>query len=87
MRTSIRPESVQIDELVLRLPAMAGVDRERARELAREVADRLADALSTHGHRIGSVPTDLALRVRLPDGTPRADVARVIAAQILEALS
>jgi hypothetical protein len=75
------PETVRIDELVLRLP---GVDVDRAHALADEVARRLAQALRVRA--LVSVPAALALRVRVPDRTPPEEMAESIARQVLEAL-
>jgi hypothetical protein len=72
---------VEIHDLVLRLP---GVGRNQARAIAEDVARRLADAVPEWRE---SGVTELAtVRVRLPAGARRSDLARLIAAQIAEAL-
>jgi len=73
--------TIEIDELVLRLP---GLDRERARAVAEHVAELLARALSVR--ELSSVPAGLALRIRLGNDTPAGDLPVAITRQILEAL-
>jgi hypothetical protein len=75
------PETLRIDELLLRVPDL---QPEQARRLAADVAARLARALGRMD--MYPVPHGAALSVRVPPGTPRSELARVIAGQILEAL-
>jgi hypothetical protein len=78
-------EGVRIEELVLQLPGLPGVTRERARLIAQEVASRLAHELPGSGLR--TVPSSLSLRVTVPPGTPTERLAEVITAQIRRALT
>ena len=73
---------VEIRDLVLRLPGVAPGD---ARPLAEEICRRLSDALPDWSLR--RVPLAMDLRVRVPAGTPRAELPRVIAEQILRSLA
>ena len=75
------PETLRIDELLLRVPDL---QPEQARRLAADVAARLARALGRM--EMYPVPDGATLSVRVPPGTPRGELARVIAGQILEAL-
>lgn len=75
-------ESVRIDELRLRIP---GLSLEEARRLGDEVAHRVANGLEDHG-RIEQLGA-LDLRLHIPAGTPRAQLAQRIAQIILSTLS
>lgn len=72
---------VEIRDLVLKLP---GVTRDEARAIAKEVASRLAAAVPSW--RDGDEPSHVAVRVRLPDGVRRHEIAAVVAAQVARAL-
>jgi hypothetical protein len=74
-------ETLRIDDLLLRVP---GVDERDAPRLAREVGARLARALDRA--EMSDVPAGATLHVRIPYGTPRGEMADVVARQILEAL-
>ena len=74
-------ETLRIDELLLRVPDL---QPEQARRLAADVAARLARALGRT--EMYPVPHGALLWVRVPAGTPRGELAEVIAGQILEAL-
>jgi hypothetical protein len=75
------PQTLRIDELLMRLPSL---DEEQARRIARDVADRLARAVG--GIEMYPVPAGAALSIRIPDGTPRDELAETITRRILEAL-
>lgn len=75
------PETLRIDELLLRVPEL---QPEQARRLAADVAARLARALGRI--EMYPVPNGVSLSVRIQPGTPRGELAKVIADQILEAL-
>jgi GGDEF domain-containing protein len=72
---------VQIDKLQLRLP---GLGREEARRVGAEVAQRLSESLPKSGkkERLGA----LTMRVKLPRGTRRDQIANLAARSILERL-
>jgi hypothetical protein len=73
--------TVQIDRLHLRIP---GLSREEASLVGADVAEHIAKSLPSDGGRehLGS----LDLRVSIEQGTPRDQLARVIARSILEKL-
>ena len=73
------PDTLRIDELLLRLP---GIDEPTARQIAEDVAARLARALGRD--EMFPVPAGSSLRVQIPAGVPRADLAETIAGRILE---
>ena len=75
------PETMRIDELLLRLPSL---DEAQARQIAEEVSARLARALGRT--EMFPVPAGSALSVRIPAGTPPERLAETIANRILEAL-
>lgn len=75
------PRTLNIDELVLRLPS---VDEEQAGRIARDVADRLARALGRM--EMYPLPAGAAVSIRIADGTPYEEMAEMIARRILEAL-
>jgi hypothetical protein len=79
------PETLRIDELLLRVPAL---EAEQARALAADVAARLARALGRRETypEMYPVPDGASLAVRVRPDTPRGELARAIADQILEAL-
>jgi hypothetical protein len=71
---------LEIEELILRVP---GYTREEARQLGQEVARRVADGLSEGGNgHLGA----LDLRVNVPPGTSRSQLAKLIAEAILKGL-
>ena len=72
-------ETVRIDELSLRVP---GISTEEARRLGEDVARRIASALPPDGRteHLGA----LDLRVSIPHGMPRDQLAIAIARGILE---
>ena len=72
---------VEIHDLVLRLP---GVSREEARAIAEEIARRLADAVP--GWRETDAAELATVRVRVPAGTRRDEIARVVVAEVARAL-
>lgn len=73
--------SVQIENLHLRIP---GVSREEGRRMGHEVAEQISQSLPADGKReqLGAV----TMRVKLPIGTPRDQIAKLIALSILEKL-
>ncbi|MDQ3546109.1 MAG: hypothetical protein M3429_06280 [Verrucomicrobiota bacterium] len=73
---------MQIDNLNLRIP---GISRGEARGIGKEVAERVAASLPVDGkrQRLGA----LSLRVNVPVGTPRDQMAKLIALSILEKLT
>lgn len=75
------PNSVLIESLDLRIP---GISREAGREIGNEVSERIAASLPGDGkrQRLGA----LSLRVNVPVGTPRNQIAKMIALSILEKL-
>ena len=75
------PKTVEIETLHLRLP---GLSREEARRAGEEVAERVSLELPAYGkqQQLGA----LDLRVKLPVGTPRDQIAKLIALAILEKL-
>ena len=75
------PRTLRIDELLLRLPSL---DEEQARRIAEDVADRLARAVGRT--EMYPLPAGAALSIRIPDGTPREELAEMITQRILEAL-
>jgi hypothetical protein len=75
------PETIRIDELLLRLP---GVDEVAARRIAAEVAERLARAVGRT--EMYPLPVGAALKVRVPSGIAPEQLAETIADRILEAL-
>lgn len=74
-------KTLEIEDLVLRIPGLAGAD---ARRVGEEVARRLAEALQRW--RMGPVPPALDLRVTVPSRTRREDLPRLIVTRILSAL-
>jgi hypothetical protein len=74
--------AVQIERLHLRIP---GLSREEAQRTGEEVAARVARSLPAYGEkqRLGA----LDMRVKLPLGTPRDQIAKLIALSILEKLT
>jgi hypothetical protein len=72
---------VEIRDLVLKLP---GVSRDEARAIAEEVAERLA--ATGPSWRDGDASAHVAVRVRMPDGVRRHEIAAVVAAQVARAL-
>jgi hypothetical protein len=77
----MNPETLRIDELVLRLPS---VEEARARLIAKDVAERVASAVGRT--EMYTIPAGAALSVYIPAGTPTEDLAETIARRILEAL-
>lgn len=79
-RNTIR-NTVQIDQLHLRIP---GLSREEAACLGADVAEQIAQSLPSDGRRehLGA----LDMRVSIQHGTPRDQIARLIARSILEKL-
>ncbi len=75
------PETIRIDELLLRLP---NLDEVAARNIAGRVAERLAKALGRT--EMYPLPAGSALRVRIPAGIPSDELVDTIADRILEAL-
>lgn len=76
--------SVQIDELILRIP---GASAAEARALAEEVARQLARALAgSRGAPAAPGPARLELRVVAELGQPREKIAAAIAERILGGL-
>jgi hypothetical protein len=75
-------DTVEIQDLVLRIP---GIDRHDAERIARDIADRLSESVASWSG--GDTVRGLVdLRVRLPAGTRRDEIASVVAAQIARAL-
>jgi hypothetical protein len=75
-------DTVEIHDLVLRIP---GIDRQDAEQVARDIARCLSESVATW--REGDVaPLLVDLRVRLPAGTRRDEIAALVAAQITRAL-
>ena len=74
-------KTVEIETLHLRIP---GLSREEARRAGEEVAQRVSLALPEYGRkqRLGAID----LRVNLPVGTPRDQIAKLLALAILEKL-
>jgi hypothetical protein len=72
---------LEIEELVLRVP---GYTREEARQLGEEVARRVADGLSDQQSSMNLGAFDL--RVNVPPGTSRSQLAELIAEAILKGL-
>lgn len=74
-------KTVEIETLHLRIP---GLSREEARRTGEEVAQRVSLDLPAYGknQRLGA----LNLRVNLPVGTPRDQIAKLIALALLEKL-
>jgi hypothetical protein len=75
------PETLRIDELLLRV---TDLEPDQARRLAADVGARLARALGRT--EMYPVPVGASLLVRVSPGTPRGELAQLIAGQILEAL-
>jgi hypothetical protein len=73
--------AVQIDQLQLRIP---GLSRKEGRRMGEEVAERISQSLPADGknQQLGA----LTMRVKLPVGTPRDQIAKLIALSILEKL-
>lgn len=72
---------LEIEELVLRVP---GYTREGARQLGEEVARRVAEGLSSQQSSVNLGALDL--RVNVPAGTSRSQLAKLIAEAILRGL-
>ena len=72
---------VKIDSLNLCMP---GVSKEEARAMGQNVAERVARSLPerTKNTHLGAV----FLRVRVPVGTPRDEIEKLVALSILEKL-
>jgi len=77
----MRGERARIHDLHLRVP---GLNREEAGRFGREVARRVAEGLPP-GRRLELGALDL--RVRVPAGTPRDRLAKLVADRILVGLS
>ncbi len=77
----MRGETVRIHELHLRVP---GLTSEEGRALGAEVARRVGEALLMRGRaeRLGA----LELRLTIPAGTPRNQLAERLAAEIAKRL-
>jgi len=75
------PQTLRIDELLLRLPSL---DEEQARRIAKDVAYRLARAVGRT--EMYPVPPGAVLSIRIPDGTPGEELVETITRRILEAL-
>lgn len=75
-------DALEIRDLVLRIP---GIDRHDARRLGEEVARHLADELPSW--QLLRPSSAIAMRIEIAPGTPRDEMARAIAMQILRALS
>jgi len=73
--------TVEVRRLHLRIP---GVSREEAQRLGKDVAHRIAQSLPSAGRReqLGA----LDIRVSLRPGTPRDQIARLVAESVLEKL-
>ena len=72
---------LEIEELVLRVP---GYTREEARQLGEEVARRVADGLFDQQGSVNLGAIDL--RVNVPPGTSKSQMAKLIAEAILKGL-
>lgn len=74
-------DTVEIERFHLRIP---GLTRDEAQGVGREAMQRVADSLPKNGKQqnLGS----LDLRVNVPVGTPRDQLAKMIALSILERL-
>lgn len=74
-------KTVQIGKLHLRIP---GLSREEGQRAGEEVAQRISESLPARGGRehLGAVD----MRVSIPQGMPRNQIARLIAQSILEKL-
>jgi hypothetical protein len=75
------PETLRIEDLLLHLPSL---DEAEARRIAKGVAERLARAVGRT--EMYAVPAGAALSIRIPEGTPREELAETITRRILEAL-
>ena len=75
------PETLRIDELLLRLPSL---DEAQAHRIADDVAERLSRAVGRV--EMTALPAGATLSIRIPAGTPDSDLAETIAHRILEAL-
>jgi len=75
-------DDFRIEELVLRVP---GLTVDEARRLAADVARRVAERLpaATRPLHLGA----LDLRITVPRGTPRSELAATLATQIVERVS
>jgi hypothetical protein len=73
--------TVQIEKLHLRIP---GLSREEGQRLGADVAEYIAQSLPSSGRteHLGA----LDMRVSLRRGTPRDQIARLVAQSILEKL-
>lgn len=70
---------IHIDDLHLRIP---GLNEEEARSLGEDVAERLAERAPSHGTQLHLGALDLRLTV--PPGTARSDLASLIVDAILK---
>jgi hypothetical protein len=75
------PETIHIEELLLRLP---NLDEVAARRIAAQVAERLSRSLGRSD--LYPMPAGSTLRVRIPAGIPADELVDTIAQRILEAL-
>jgi hypothetical protein len=74
-------DEIRIDQLRLRVP---GLTQQEAHNLGEEVARRVADALPAYG-RVEHLAS-LDLRIFMPSGTPKDQLAEGIAKEILKRL-
>ena len=74
-------ETIRIEELRLRIP---GLSVEEARQVGQSIAQHLAESIPASGRteHLGA----LVMRTAIPAGTPREQLAGVIARAILENL-
>ncbi len=74
----MKQELARVEELCLRIP---GLTRTEAQQVGRDVAERLAQGVSprTRVQHLGA----LDLKVTIPHGTPKAQLAQMIADSIL----
>lgn len=79
-RNTVR-NTVQIDRLHLRIP---GLSREEAARMGADIAEHIAQSLPSDGRRAHLGALDM--RVSIQQGTPRHQLARLIARSILERL-
>ena len=74
-------DEIRIDQLRLRVP---GLTEHEAHKLGEEVARRVADALPADGRAEHLASLDL--RISMPSGTPKDQLAEGIAREILKRL-
>lgn len=72
---------LEIEELILRVP---GYTREEAGQLGQEIASQVADGLSDQQSSVNLGALDL--RVNVPPGASRSQLAKLIAEAILKGL-